>query len=555
MQYDRIIEVKIMSDQSNLKNSPHPFWQDIKRQEEEEFVIKQARLLGVDYVNLTGYPLESETLSSVPEELIKKYRVIPYKKEGKLVKLAVADTKDKKTAELIKTLESSTKYRFEPALASKSSLLYGIKSYDLIVSHEEKVAEEKISFEEKIKHLTDLKEAITKVPTTKLVDTILSGGLATGCSDIHIEPRENDIKIRYRLDGVLHDVALLSKTVFKPIIARIKFLSKLKLDITRSPQDGKFFVYYKNQRVDIRTSVLPTMHGETIVMRLFGAEAVSLRLDSLGLLPDDLKSLSEALKKTHGMVLITGPTGSGKTTSLYAILNKLSRPEIKIITLEDPVEYHLENITQSQVDPDSGYTFASGLRSILRQDPDVVMIGEIRDFETAEMASNAALTGHIVLSTLHTNDAAGAIPRLVDLGVKPFLIAHAINLIIAQRLVRKICSVCKEKFKPSESYLKTINKMIEKMPEIRKPKNLPQFFYRGKGCLACNKTGYKDRLGIFEIFKVDETIENLILSGSTIGAFKKEALKKGMITMEQDGVLKVIDGITTLEEVQRVTRE
>jgi len=544
-----------MSDQSNLKKSSYPFWQDIKRQEEEEFVIKQARLLGVDYINLTGYPLEPEVLSIVPEELIKKYQVVPYKKEGKLVKLAVADTKDKKIAELIKLLESTTKYRFEPALSSKSSLLYGIKSYDLVVPHEEKVVEEKISFEEKIKHLVDLKEAIAKVPTTKLVDTILSGGLATRCSDIHIEPRENDIKIRYRLDGVLHDVANLSKTAFKPIIARIKFLSKLKLDITRSPQDGKFFVYYKNQRVDIRTSVLPTMHGETIVMRLFGAEAVSLKLDSLGLLSDDLKSLSEALKKTHGMVLITGPTGSGKTTSLYAILNKLSRPEIKIITLEDPVEYHLEDITQSQVDPDTGYTFASGLRSILRQDPDVVMIGEIRDFETAEMATNAALTGHIVLSTLHTNDAAGAIPRLVDLGVKPFLIAHAINLIIAQRLVRKICSTCQEKFRPSEFYLKMINKMIEKIPADRKPKKLPQFFYRGKGCLTCNKTGYKDRLGIFEIFKVDEDIENLILSGSTISAFKKEALKKGMITMEQDGALKVIDGITTLEEVQRVTRE
>jgi type II secretory ATPase GspE/PulE/Tfp pilus assembly ATPase PilB-like protein len=533
----------------------HPAWQDIKRREEEELTIKKASLQGAGYVCLTGYPLEVEILSVVQEELVKKYEAIPYKKEGNTIKLAVSDTLDKKISELLKTLEHSTKYKFEPVLASKSSILYGLKTYELTVPKEQKILREEISFEKEIKHLAELKNEITKVPTTKIVDTIISGALSVDSSDIHIEPREKEVRIRYRIDGVLHNVALLSKEVFKPIIARIKFLSKLKMDITRIPQDGKFFVYFKNKRVDIRTSILPTNDGETVVMRLFGSEAASLQLERLGLLKEDFNKLTEVLKKTHGMILITGPTGSGKTTSLYAILNKLSQPEVKIITLEDPIEYHLENITQSQVDLETGYTFVSGLRSILRQDPDIVMVGEIRDFETAEMAVHAALTGHIVLSTLHTNDASGAIPRLVDIGVKPYLITQAINLIVAQRLVRKICPTCREKFKPSQALLKNIEKIIEQIPPNRKPKKIPEFFYRGKGCSTCNETGYKDRIGIFELMEIDENIENLILSGTTSNVLKKEAFKKGFLTMEQDGILKVISGLTTLEEVERVTRE
>jgi type IV pilus assembly protein PilB len=557
IKYDKVKLGKFMTNHQTqiTKQTSHPSWQDIKRQEEENLTVKKARLEDVGYVNLTGYPIDPEALLTVPEDLIKKYQVIPYKKEGKRVRLAVFDAKDKQIIKLIKTLEDTTKHEFEPVLTSKSSLLYSLKSYDLLVPKEEKVSEEKISFEKEIKHLADLKEKISKVPTTKIVDIILGGALSIGASDIHIEPREKDIRIRYRLDGVLHDVSLLSKEVFKPIVSRIKFLAKLKLDITRLPQDGKFFVYFKNQRVDIRTSTLPTMHGETIVMRLFSSEAVSLRLDKLGFLKEDFKCLSEVLKKTHGMILITGPTGSGKTTSLYAILNKLSRPQVKIITLEDPVEYHLENISQSQVDPEADYTFASGLRSIVRQDPDIIMVGEIRDFETAEMAVHAALTGHIVLSTLHTNDASGAIPRLIDIGVKPFLVTQAINLIIAQRLVRKICPFCKEKFKPSQAFLKNITKVIEGIPSEKKPKKIPEFFYRGKGCPVCNQTGYKNRIGIFELFILDESMENLVLSGVTVGTLKKEAIKKGMVTMEQDGALKVLSGLTTIEEVQRVARE
>jgi len=540
---------------STSSQNDHPYWQDIRRQEEENFTLKRAQREGVGYVNLTGYPFEKEALKTVPLELVKKYFILPYKKEGKKVNLAVVDSTDERIKKVIKDLEETTGYKFEPFLASQSSLEYGIKTYELLVPPEEEVSEEELELEKEIKRLVDLREEITKVPTTKIVDIIINGALSTQASDIHIEPREKDVRVRYRLDGVLHDVAFLDKEVFKPIVSRIKFLSKLKMDVTWIPQDGKFFVYFKNKRVDIRTSTLPTMHGETIVMRLFGAEAATLKIEALGLLSEDLKVLLEVLKKTHGMILVTGPTGSGKTTSLYAILNRLSRPEVKIITLEDPIEYHLPNISQSQVNVEKNYTFANGLKAILRQDPDIVMVGEIRDFETAEMAIHAALTGHVVLSTLHTNDAVSAIPRLIDMGVKSFLVAQALSLVIAQRLVRKICPYCREKFKPDNLFLERIKKMIEKMPKSRRPQKIPSFFYRGKGCPNCNNTGYKDRIGIFELFLIDEDIEKMILEKAVVRDFKKANIQKGRLTMEQDGLLKVLQGITTLEEVERVTRE
>jgi len=539
-------------------DSNNPFWKDLIQEQEEDFIRRKAALNNLQYINLKGYPFEVEALRTVPREIIEKYKIFPFKinKDSKKISLAVLDYSNKKIKDLVKDLETSTGFNFEIFLASDRSLEYAIKSIDsLIGPEEEKTSEDIVDLKKEIKHLSDLKEEISKVSVTKMVDVLLNGALAVGASDIHIEPREKDVRIRYRLDGVLQDVVFLPKDVFKPITSRIKFLSGLKLDVTRIPQDGKFHVYFKNQRVDIRTSTLPTMHGETIVMRLFGSEATSLQVESLGLLKNDFEILSEVLKKTHGMILITGPTGSGKTTTLYAILNKLSRPQVKIITLEDPIEYHLANISQSQVDPEKGYTFASGLRAILRQDPDIVMVGEIRDFETAEIAVQAALTGHIVLSTVHTNDAPSAIPRLTDIGVKSFLLAQALSLVIAQRLVRKICSACREKIKPDKAYLETIKEIVAKMPSSHRPKKIPEYFYHGKGCSLCNNTGYKGRIGIFELFLVDREVEEQILKKSTVHELKEMNKKKGMLTMEQDGILKVIDGITTLEEVQRVTLE
>ena len=471
-----------------------------------------------------------------------------------------------------------------------------------------------------ISNLSELKKKIEEflaASVTELVEIILTGAICLDASDIHIEPEETQAKFRIRIDGVLHDVMNLNPKTYKSILSRIKLLSGLKLNVADRPQDGRFTIsisratakgreedlssltsqslepetpgskedqgYSKNIRsssrrrdgrrnlflrpsppfaalgytIEIRASALPAEYGESIVLRLLNPKSL-IEIEALGLRKDLIEIFKQEIKRPNGMIIVTGPTGSGKTTSLYAVLKRINKPEIKIITIEDPVEYHLGGLSQTQVDPSKGYTFASGLKSIMRQDPDVILVGEIRDLETAEIACQAALTGHLVFSTLHTNDAAGAIARLVDLGVKPISIAPALNMVVAQRLPRKVCKKCAKSVPASPADLKKIKKGLAGV----KKEILPPSFFQArpkitqvKGCEFCNFTGYKGRIGIFETFLVDDQMEKFILTLPSIVAMKELAIKKGMVLMNQDGLIKVLEGTTTLEEIERVAGE
>jgi type II secretory ATPase GspE/PulE/Tfp pilus assembly ATPase PilB-like protein len=413
---------------------------------------------------------------------------------------------------------------------------------------------EKEVLEKEIKNIPRFKkeiEAILDKETTKILNIILGGAIKIGASDIHLEPKEKETKLRIRLDGILQDVLVFKREIYEALLSRIKLLSGMKLNVFDRPQDGRFSVLIEKTMIEIRSSTLPAEWGESVVMRILNPKSL-ISLGELGLREDLLKIFKREIKKPNGMIIVTGPTGSGKTTTLYAILKEIQSPEIKIITIEDPIEYHLEGITQTQVDPKAGYDFANGLRAIVRQDPDVILVGEIRDLETAQIAIQAALTGHLVLTTLHTNDAAGTVARLVALGEKPVNIAPAINMAVAQRLVRRVCNNCSVWQKPSEEEIKKIKEGLKnlnfKITDDLKIK-------RVRGCENCNFTGYRGRSGIFEAFLVDEEMEKFILTEPSISALREMAQKKGMVTMYQDGLLKVIDGITTIEEVERVVSE
>jgi len=404
-------------------------------------------------------------------------------------------------------------------------------------------------FEEKIK-------AFLEKRVTEILEIILGGAIFLDVSDIHIEPRKENAKLRIRIDGILEDVLLLDKKIYENLLSRIKLLSGIKLNITNRPQDGRFSIIIDKATIEIRTSTLPAEFGESIVLRILNPKSL-IDLEALGPREDLLDVFNKEIKKPNGMIIVTGPTGSGKTTTLYAFLKKIQKPEIKVITIEDPIEYHLEGISQTQVDSRAGYDFANGLKSIMRQDPDVILVGEIRDLETASIALQAALTGHLVLTTLHTNDAAGTIARLQALGEKPVNIAPAINIVIAQRLVRKVCKECSKIEKSPPSILEKIKKELRgipkdiKIPELRAGLKIP----KAKGCKDCNFTGYRGRLGIFETFLVDDEMENFILTSPSISSLRKKVIEKGMVTMKQDGLIKVLEGITTIEEVERVTGE
>ena len=419
-------------------------------------------------------------------------------------------------------------------------------------------AEDLERFKADVADLSALPAKIASLPLTDVMTIILAAGIASEASDIHIEAEANGIKLRFRLDGVLHDMATLANDVWGQVIARIKLISKLKINITDKPQDGRITIELPNDKLDIRVSTLPTAYGESVVMRLLRSSSVGLQFEDLGLRGKSFNDLKREVERPNGMILTTGPTGSGKTTTLYAILNKLNNQETKIITLEDPIEYKLEGVNQSQVDAGRDYTFAKGLRSILRQDPDVVMVGEIRDLETADVAINAALTGHLVLSTLHTNDASGAIPRFLAMGVKSFLLAPGLNAVIGQRLVRKICPNCQTEADVDNDTMTKILNILSTIPVISaerlEEKDLGNLkFYKGKGCKECHGLGYKGRVGIYEIMALSPEIEKIILSDKVSEfAIQDIAVAGGMLTMVQDGLLKAKDGITTIEEVFRV---
>lgn len=417
----------------------------------------------------------------------------------------------------------------------------------------QKKQELELKFEKGLESLSGLKNRILKTATTETLELLSGGAISSGASDIHFEPEEKSIRLRFRIDGALQDILDLDKNDYPAILNRIKLMAGLKINIHDSPQDGRFTIKKENGDIEARVSVLPGAYGESLVMRLLDPQTLKKNLEELGMREELLEEIKKQLKKTTGSILTTGPTGSGKTTTLYAFINFVNKPGVKIITIEDPIEYRIEGISQTQVEPDKGYSFSNGLRSIVRQDPDVILVGEIRDSETTEIVMHAALTGHLVFSTLHTNDAAGTIPRLIDMGTKPQVIAPAINLAMAQRLVRKLCQECKKKIKASPEEVKKIKIVLGKTGQADKSNEIEIF--KKEGCGKCNFTGYKGRIGVFEAFRVDDELEKLILKSPAVSEIRDLLRKRGMITMLQDSYLKILDGITDFEEVGRILGE
>lgn len=497
-----------------------------QKKQAEDYVKSWAEKNKTAYIDLVNYPIVYDVLQTISKETAVKSRVIPYLKVGKKIKIATDQPRDKSLLSLLQDLKSATGFDYEMAVCSKHSLQYGLKLYDLYATRPRPAGLSQIKtdkgrdFSKEIASLMDLKEKISQVPATNLLEVLFSGALVAEASDIHLEPTEKDLRVRYRIDGVLQDVARLPLASHHVLASRIKYLAQLKLDIISQPQDGRFGTTTDGGPLDVRVSTLPTAFGETIEMRLLPRNKKFLSLSELGFNQNQLKLIQDSVKKPHGIIFNTGPTGSGKTTTLYAILSELNKPGVKIVTLEDPIEYRILGVDQSQVEPEAGYTFASGLRAVLRQDPDIIMVGEIRDKGTAEIAMHAAMTGHLVLTTLHTNGAAAAIPRLLDMGVPDYLLAGTINLIIAQRLVRKTCRNC-----------------------------------LGRGCDVCNSTGYRGRVVITELLTINKEIEELIKQKGTVSQFEEAAKRAGMITMEQDGLTKAQAGLTTKEEINRVTQD
>jgi len=533
----------------------------IKVKEEEEEASRCAYRLGMPYINLAGFPIAPEALSLISSEDALQHKIICFYRTEREAKLATTQPESTPVIEFQKQFEAAHDLKTELYLVSEHGFSAAYKLYASLPKITKifkgiKITPEEFEhFQSTIKTFQDLNREIQKVSVSDLVTLIIASATQSRASDIHIEAEEQDVKVRFRVDGVLIDVAQIDKKFWEKIIARIKLFSGLKINIIDRPQDGRFTIDLIKDKIDVRVSCLPTTFGESVVMRLLRSTVAGLSFEGLGLSLVAFEQLKKEVEKPNGMIVATGPTGSGKTTTLYAILNKLNNPETKIITLEDPIEYRLKGINQSQVDTSKDYTFAKGLRSILRQDPDVVMVGEIRDLETADIAVQAALTGHLVISTLHTNDAAGTIPRFLSFGVKPYLLAPAINAAIGQRLVRRICPDCKEEANLSPEILEKVKNILKEIPEKSGVKvdlnNLK--FYQGKGCPKCQGLGYYGRLGIYEIFRMTPEVEKEILEGATSEYKMKElARDQGMIAMVQDGLLKALDGSTSVEEVFRV---
>ncbi len=543
---------------------------DKKLAGEEELAKAKADFLGVPYINLEEETISGEALDEIPEESAAYYGFIPFEKKGKSVKVAMANPGDIEAQEALKFISEKHNLKTEVYLVSKSVFNFLIKQYRTVGSELETALEgvdEGIKLKEAgragAEKEDDAEKFFKEAPISKIVDIILKHAIEGRASDIHIEPLEKESRVRYRLDGVLHTSLVLPLKVHPAVVSRIKILANLKIDENRKPQDGRFHFLSpekesRGKGVDLRISTFPVSNGEKVVMRILDTSSGVKTLEELGVLGRNLEVLEENIKKAFGMILVTGPTGSGKSTTLYAILNIINQEGVNIITLEDPIEYRLAGVNQSQVNAEIGFTFASGLRSILRQDPDVIMVGEIRDQETAELATHAALTGHLVLSTLHTNDAIGVVPRLIDMGIEPFLISSSLNIIIAQRLVRRICEDCKEEFKAAPGMEKMILEELEDIPAGQKEKlnlNPPLRLFKGKGCKHCGQKGLSGRISICEALEVNSRLEKIISEKPSEDLIKKEAKEQGMITMRQDGIIKALNGLTTMEEVLKASEE
>jgi type II secretory ATPase GspE/PulE/Tfp pilus assembly ATPase PilB-like protein len=538
----------------------------LRKREEEELAQMLSRKYGVEYIDLSLVAVNTDALRLIPETEAHDAEAAVFGRVGKRVNVAARAPENPKVKALMEKLHT---LGYEPTLfmASQESLKRVFARYaDLSYSTETKAGVFEISNEEveslleKVRSLTDIRALVQEAidlkkayRTTRILEVILAGGLATSASDVHFESQEEDVRLRYRLDGVLVDVLTFDHDTYKQILSRLKLLSGLKLNINDEAQDGRFSIKVKGDEIELRTSVLPGNYAETLVLRILNPKSIGVPLEELGLEEDLRVRIEKEITKPNGMILNTGPTGSGKTTTLYAFLRKVNSPETKVITIEDPIEYHLKGVVQTQVDKKT-YTFAAGLRSALRQDPDIIMIGEIRDEEVAETAINAALTGHLVFSTLHTNDAAGSFPRLIDLGVSEKVLSSAVNVVMAQRLVRKLCPHCRKERATTPDEQKIIDRVLAPLSnKSRIPTKTNSIFEPSpEGCPECGGRGYKGRIGIFEAIFMDSAIEKILREKPSEREVAQAALPQNIPTLQQDGILKVLRGTTTLEELTRV---
>ena len=545
---------KLKIDQANTGKTLEEVVRESNLVSEEELARAEAELKNIPFVELGETAISPIALSLVPRAVAEKYILLPFNYDKAKNELSVAMAKPT-NLETIEFVEKKTNAKVKPYIATTTRILEAITgSYSQSLSVEVKAAMGEAMPEEIRTQAIDITkegEVIREKPVAEIISTVLEFAIKGRASDVHIEPEENKTRIRYRIDGILHEKLILPRTVHDALISRVKILSGMRIDEKRVPQDGRFNFKVGDQEVDLRVSSLPTVHGEKIVMRLLKKTGGVPDLPELGLRGLALKELQEAILRPHGIIIVCGPTGSGKTTTLYSVLSKINTPRVNIVALEDPVEYEIPGVNQVQVNPAAGLTFASGLRSFLRQDPNIIMVGEIRDKETTELAIQASLTGHLVFSTLHTNDSSSALPRLLDLGAEPFLLASSMTCIVAQRVVRRICPDCKEEYSPPLEVTEDIKKILGRLYTVQGNLKL----MRGKKCARCSSTGYLGRVGIFEVLPITEKIARLILERVSAGQIEKQAVEEGMITMKQDGYLKVIEGVSTIEEVLRVAEE
>jgi type IV pilus assembly protein PilB len=537
--------------------------------EEIKIAKERAANLGVPFKDLTGKQVAPIVLRQITEEAATFYQLVPIEKKGNVLEVGMLNPDDLKSQEALRFIAQSRNFVPEIYLISSVDFKAILKQYrtlkeevDTALTELEKELSTKEAPQEKKKVESEnvLEKVMTEAPITKIVAVILRHANEGRASDIHIEPTENSLKIRFRVDGFLNTSLVLPRAIQPAVVSRIKILSSLKIDETRIPQDGRFHSVIDGKKIDFRVSTFPTSFGEKVVLRLLDPTVGIKSFEQLGLQGHNKRAVEQAIEKPFGMILLTGPTGSGKSTTLYSILQHLNDDATNIVSLEDPVEYYIEGVSQSQIKPEIGYSFASGLRSILRQDPDIIMVGEIRDAETADLATHAALTGHIVLSTLHTNNAVGVIPRLVDMGVQPFLIPSSLILAMSQRLIRRLCPQCKAPVEPKPRIKEFIEEELKKLPPDSK-KDLEEMgikeikVWQAPGCKFCGKKGTKDRIAIHESLLMTSQLEELVIAGPTDSKIRTEAERQGMLSMKQDGIIKVLQGLISFEELVGAVEE
>ena len=569
----QLVEQKILD-----KDQARSFEFEVKEsgKKEEEIILEKgitsefflfslkSKNLGISLKEVAPEKVPLEVLKLIPEKTAKYYKMISLAREEQILEVGMVYPEDLKAQEAIKFLARQGNFSYKVFLITPSTFAKLLKQYRTLKKEVSKALKE-LETELKGKALkveprttAELQRLTEEAPITKIVAVLLKHAVEGRASDLHIEPTKEKLRVRFRSLGALHSSIFLPLKAHSAILARIKILANLKIDETRIPQDGRFSAKIEKRSIDFRVSTFPTTLGEKVAIRVLDPFTGLKTFEKLGVDKTNLKLIEEAIKKPYGLILATGPTGCGKTTTLYAILQILNKERINIVTLEDPVEYFIEGINQSQIKPEIGYDFAMGLRHIIRQDPDIIMVGEIRDNQTASLAIHAALTGHLVLSTLHTSNALGVIPRLIDMGIQPYLIPPTLSVVIAQRLVRRLCDNCKEKIKPKKEIKDLILKEIAKFPDlIKKELKIPEpfYIYQPKGCKKCNNQGFTERIALFEVLLITEDISDVILKKVSEKEIAQQASKQGMITMKQDGILKVLGGITTIEEVIRVAEE